>query len=176
MDTLDKDTFPRAQGSEIRLEDPRFQNGAIYNVRALSMILHAYRAETGDSNITLETFTDMFGFDPLPLDLNYATKDQLTLLFPDLPSFVPEQLSRHERYYDSPASLPFAKEVKERLMRPTFGVKTTFKTEYIQVSFSLEDREGCRIKGAFRLNIGSKRTIDNIRLESPYCPRKEPLQ
>ena len=172
-DTLDSDPFPRASESEIRLNDPRFQDGAILNETALSRILETYRVQTGDRNTTSEPFTEVFGFTGAPLDINYATVEQLRLLYPDLPHYVLVRLARHDAYYDKPETLPFSKTVIKRLTHPAAGTEITFQTRYVSVSFSLSDKADCRIEGSFRLEIGKRHTIDQVTLQPPICSQEE---
>ena len=169
LDTLDPDLYERESGSEIRLQHPGFQNGAIPNSRTMARILQTYRTHTGDSGITLSRWEEIFGYDGATLDLNYAGSDQLRLLFPDFPPDVISRLAAHNNRYESAQDLPIPEEYKEGILNPRFGITPTLATYAVEVAIDFNTTQECSGTLGFRMDLKKKR-ITRLRLSEILCP------
>ncbi len=168
LDTMDKDLYPRGRDTEIKIFQPRFQNGSITNRRALATVLRTYRLLTGDTNQRIEKWSEIFGFEKKRFDLNYATYDQLTLLYPDWPSDTLRRIAAHNSYYKAVDDLPVAEELRSRATLPRFGITPTLKTLDTTVSVSLKTPNECQTTLSFRMNLKSKR-IDRLGYSPIRC-------
>lgn len=168
IDTLDDDLYESIRGAEIILFDPKFQNGKIENFAHLEHILHAYAAQSGDQNASKIAWRDLFCFDCNSTDLNFATLDQLLLLYGDTVSTsVLQQIAEHLQVYSKPADLPFDEEIKTALGTTLGGVKANYKTELIRSFIELEDAN-CRMSLNFVLDL-KKKSAGNLEIGNFTC-------
>ncbi|BBG66531.1 hypothetical protein NNO_1828 [Hydrogenimonas sp.] len=170
LDSYDKDRYERMDGSEIVLKRPWFQNGTIANERALRTILNHYAELSGDMNISIERWTSVFGFEGDTIDLNYAGKDQLRLLYPDLPQIALDTLASHTSIYKSVDDIPIDPESRMKLLAPRFGIRPTLKSGDIDVSIEFETTQECSGRMAFRMELQKRKRIDSIRISQIRCP------
>ena len=169
LDSYDKDRYERMNGSEIVLERPWFQNGTIANERSLTMILRRYSELSGDRNISIERWTRVFGFEGDNIDLNYADKDQIKLLYPDLPQIVVDVLAKHSSLYQSVEDIPIDPESRAKLMQKRFGIMPTLKSSKIAVSIDFTTTQECSGKMGFFMEI-TKKKISDLTLSPIRCP------
>ena len=169
LDTLDPDLYERESGSEIRLRYPRFQNGAIPNSRAMAMIWQTYRTYTGDKGMPPAQWEEIFGYNGETFDLNYATADQLMLLFPDFPPDVVTRLAAHNNRYEEGQDLPIPEEYKEGILNPRFGITPTLATSAVEVAIDFNTTQECSGTMGFRMDLKKKR-ITRLRLSEILCP------
>jgi hypothetical protein len=168
MDTFDTDLYERAPGSEIRLQKPWFQNGAIANTRAMEEILFTYRMLSGDNNLTRDTIEATFGYDDPKFDLNYATSEQLRLLYPDFPSVVIEKLASHETHYTKPDDIAIDETSRSKLLIPHFGIIPTLKSDTLAVDVDFSTNHECSGAIAFRMGLKNKK-ISHLTLSPIRC-------
>jgi hypothetical protein len=169
LDTYDADLYERQPGSEIRLREPRFQNGAIYDSRAMEEILLAYAAHTGDHGITLEKWEEIFGYEGETLDLNYATTDQLMLLYPDFSPGSIERLAAHNNRYENADDLPIAEEYKAEVLQPRLGVTPTLSSDAVAVAIDYNTTQECSGSLSFQMAL-KKKKITLLTLSPLACP------
>jgi hypothetical protein len=79
LDTIDSDDTERSPFSEIKLANPKFQDGKIYNFKHFSQILNYYIQKTEDKNIKLIPFKDYFNFRSTQIFKECANKNILAL-------------------------------------------------------------------------------------------------
>ena len=169
LDTYDKDIYERERGSEIRINRPWFQNGTIANERALQTIFEAYRALSGETNLTMERWDEVFGFEGDTFDLNYANRDQLQLLYHDYPQNTIDKLAAHENRYDDSEEIPIADEYKMTLMEPHFGITPVLSSEIVSVSVDFNSSQECSGTMAFWMGL-KKKKITHLMLSPIVCP------
>ncbi len=169
LDSYDRDRYERMDGSEIVLEKPWFQNGAVANERALTAILHRYRELSGDRNVSLERWLDVFGFDGDTIDLNYADRDQLKLLYPDLPQIAVETLAKHAVRYGSVEEIPIDPASRSKLLQRRFGIQPVLKSDDITVDIEFTTAQECSGRMGFTMGIKKKR-ISALKLSAIRCP------
>lgn len=164
LDTIDNDDQERISGSEIRLHDPRYQNGVIYPKRSLPAIIRVYRRLSGDQNATLTPFLRTFGFEKRPFDLNYATFEQLRLLYPDFPTHILTQISAHDSYYESVNDLPVPYTYRRRILTPRWGITPTLKSNILQAVVDYTYNRTWQGRLSFCVTLGKKPHISHITL------------
>ncbi|WP_457594843.1 hypothetical protein [Hydrogenimonas sp.] len=169
LDSYDSDRYERMTGSEIALERPWFQDGAIANAKALETILRRYAELSGENNISIERWERVFGFEGETLDLNYADSDQIRLLFPDLPQIVVDTLARHDTLYKSVEEMPVDPESKIKLMQKRFGILPTLHTSQIAVAIGFTTTQECSGKMGFLMEV-KKKKITDLTLSPILCP------
>lgn len=169
LDTYDADLYERERGSEIKIEKPWFQNGTIPNARSLETILQSYRILSGEGNLSMENWESIFGYDGETFDLNYATREQLRLLYPDYPDSVISKLSAHEERYEKPDEIPIDDEYKMTLLEPHFGITPVLTTADMLVSVDFNTSQECSGSMAFRMGM-KKKKITHLSLSPIVCP------
>ncbi|NPA29664.1 MAG: hypothetical protein GXO33_05710 [Epsilonproteobacteria bacterium] len=169
LDTLDKDLNERVTGSELRLKDPRFQNGAVFPKRSLPAIFRAYRQHTRDRNATARPFDENFGFDPFSFDLNYATLDQLILLYPDFPRDQLTRVAAHDTFYKSADDLPLPPDLRRKILAPRFGITPTLKTQTLEVVIDYTYHREWQSRISFYLATGKKAKVYHLTFQ-PLVP------
>ncbi len=169
LDSYDSDSYERMTGSEIVLERPWFQNGSIANERALRTILQRYGELSGDSNISIERWLDVFGFEGERVDLNYLNSDQIKLLYPDLPAIVVDTLARHDTLYKSAEDIPIDPESRAKLSQKRFGIIPSFKTSTIEITIGFTTTQECSGEMDFLMEVKKKR-ITALSLSPVRCP------
>ncbi|WP_456485527.1 hypothetical protein [Hydrogenimonas sp.] len=168
MDTLDSDLYERARGSEIRLQKPWFQNGTIANSRAMEEIVSTYRTLSGDNDLTLQTLEETFGYEDPRFDLNYATIEQLRLLYPDFPSVVIEKIASHETRFAKPEDIAIDETSRLQLPVPHFGITPTFKSDTLAIHVKFSTTHECSGAIAFWMGLKNKK-ITHISLSPVVC-------
>ena len=169
LDTLDTDAYPRERGSEIRQERPWFQNGSIPNDASLGTILHTYRLLSNDTRPTLSEWREIFGYDGATIDLNYATLDQLRLLFPDDPPETLQKIADHGDRYAKPEDLPVDEVERTRYLQPHAGITPSLATYDIAVAIDFTTGSEC--SGRIRFLMGlKKKKITRLSLSALHCP------
>ncbi|WP_456451264.1 hypothetical protein [Hydrogenimonas sp.] len=169
LDTLDTDLYERERGSEIRLNYPWFQNGAIPDTQAMERILQTYRTYTGDTALDLAAWEAVFGYEGNTFDLNYANTDQLLLLFPDFPPDTLAKLAAHNNRYEAADDLPIAEEYKVEVLQPHLGISPILFTDAITVSIDFNTTQECSGSMAFRMGL-KKKKITHLQLSAIQCP------
>ncbi|WP_201353993.1 hypothetical protein [Hydrogenimonas urashimensis] len=169
LDTYDTDVYERERGSEIRLNQPWFQNGAIANAKALETILETYRILGNEENLSLRLWKDVFGFEGSTFDLNYATSDQLQLLYPDYPQTTLSKLSAHTERYEKPDDIPIDDEYKMTILQPRFGITPVLSTQTIAISVDFNTTQECSGSMGFWMGM-KKKKITHLTLSPILCP------
>jgi hypothetical protein len=169
LDTYDTDLYERQPGSEIRLREPWFQNGAIYDSRAMEEILLTYAAHTGDHGITLQKWEEVFGYEGETFDLNYANTDQLMLLYPDFSQGSIERLAAHNNRYENADDLPIAEEYKTAALQPRLGITPVLSTDAIAVTIDYNTTQECSGSLGFWMGL-KKKKITHLGLSPLACP------
>ncbi len=169
LDSYDRDRYERMNGSEIVLERPWFQNGTIANERALTEILNRYSELSGDRNVSIERWLDVFGFDGDTIDLNYADRDQLKLLYPDLPQIALQTIAKHAVRYQSVNDIPIDPTSRSKLLQRRFGIQPVLKSSDITVDIAFTTVQECSGRMGFTMGIKKKR-ITALKLSPVSCP------
>ncbi len=169
LDSYDSDRYERMTGSEIVLQRPWFQNGTIANERALTTILQRYSELSGDQNLSIKRWLDVFGFEGDSVDLNYLNSDQIRLLYPDLPQIVVETLARHDTLYKSTEEIPIDPESRVKLMQTRFGIIPSFKTSAIEITITFTTTQECSGDMRFLMEV-KKKKITGLTLSPIRCP------
>lgn len=169
LDSYDSDRYERMTGSEIVLQRPWFQNGTIANERALTTILQRYSELSGDQNLSIKRWLDVFGFEGDSVDLNYLNSDQIRLLYPDLPQIVVETLARHDTLYKSTEEIPIDPESRVKLMQTRFGIIPSFKTSAIEITITFTTTQECSGDMGFLMEV-KKKKITGLTLSPIRCP------
>lgn len=121
-DTVDEDSNERISGSELALEDPRFTQGKIHNMRHFRRILDHYKAQTMDYSVDRVPWERLISFDNKAIDFNYIEPDVLLHLIVDVaPEELIEFTTGRTELYASMEDLPFDDEVKEKLKALNVG-------------------------------------------------------
>ncbi|WP_456382706.1 hypothetical protein [Hydrogenimonas sp.] len=169
LDTFDTDIYERERGSEIRIDRPWFQNGAIFDASALRTVLETYRTLSGEENLSTERWESVFGYDGTLFDLNYASFDQLRLLYPDYPPETLTKLAAHEERYEKAEELPIDDEYKSTVLDPRFGITPTLSSDTMKVSVDFNTTQECSGSMSFRMGM-KKRKITHLSLSPIVCP------
>ena len=168
LDSYDTDGYERERGSEIRNDRPWFQNGQIANSRAMETILQTYTTLSGDANLTLESWEETFGYEGTILDLNYATGEQLKLLYPDFPPAVIDKLAAHNERYDKAKDIPIDEEYKASLLTVRFGITPTLETDTLDVRITFSSTRECSGSMGFWMDM-KKKKITHLSLSPVTC-------
>ncbi|BDY13449.1 hypothetical protein [Hydrogenimonas cancrithermarum] len=168
LDSYDTDSYERERGSEIRNNRPWFQNGQIANSRAMETILQTYTTLSGDANLTLESWEETFGYEGAALDLNYATSEQLRLLYPDFPPAVIARLAAHDERYAKAEDLPIDEEYKASLLTVHFGITPTLETDTLDVRITFSSTQECSGSMGFWMGV-KKKKITHLSLSPVTC-------
>jgi hypothetical protein len=169
LDTYDTDLYERQSGSEIKNSYPWFQNGSITNPRAMQMILETYQTLSGDSNVTLDSWEETFGYESSILDLNYATTEQLQLLYPNFTPATIATLSAHQTYYGKVEDIPIDEEDKATLLEPHFGITPVLSTDTIDVHISFDSSQECHGTLGFWMGVNNDKKITHLTLSPITC-------
>ncbi|RUM45333.1 MAG: hypothetical protein DSY46_03240 [Hydrogenimonas sp.] len=169
LDTYDTDLYERQSGSELKNSYPWFQNGSIANQRAMQMILESYQALSGDDNVTLDSWEETFGYEGSLLDLNYATTEQLQLLYPNISPATIATLSAHQTYYSKVDDIPIDEADKATLLEPHFGITPVLETDTIDVRITFNSAQECHGSLGFWMGIKSDKTITHLTLSPITC-------
>ncbi len=169
LDSFDSDSYERMTGSEIVLEKPWFKNGTIANEEALNTILQRYIELSGDNNVSIRRWLEVFGFEGESVDINYLNSEQIRLLYPDLPAIVVDTLARHAALYKSVDDIPIDPESKEKLTQSRFGLIPAFKTSSIEATIGFTTTQECSGEMKFLMELKKKR-IKTVSLSPIHCP------
>ena len=169
LDTFDNDLYERERGSEIRIGKPWFQNGSIPNRRSLETILATYRTLSGDGNVTVERWEEIFGYEGAIIDINYANSAQLRLLYPDFTPSAIAAIAAHDTRYENPDDLPIDEEFKTAILQPHLGITPVLSTETIAVAIDFNTTQECSGTISFRMGL-KKKTITHLALSPIHCP------
>lgn len=160
IDTIDKDNIEKnsGNGSEIVLKDPLFRNGRIYNNEHFKRIVEYYLQQTDDEDILKVPFDTFISFDAPNIDINFASKKILEILFYDANSFALETISKHNDIYDKLDDLPFDDYYLKNIKKGRFGQSITTTSNLLDVKVELN------FNGRFKSNIKFLYDIKNKKL------------
>ena len=168
LDTIDPDLYERGRHTEIRLQEPWFQNGSIRDTMAMRKIFHYYKVHSGDNGPSLQAWEEVFGYEGATLDLNYATIDQLTLLYPDLPIETLDRLAAHDTRWQRPDELPIDDPYRSVVLQPHMGITPVLATQTVAVSIDFNTTGECRGHMGFWMGL-KKKKITHLSLSAVLC-------
>jgi len=160
LDTIDVDNLEKnsGNGSEIALKEPLFRNGKIYNKEHFKYIIDYYIQQTDDKDILKVPFENFISFNSPDIDINFASKELLDIIFYDANNFILETISKHTDIYYKLDDLPFDHYYLENIKKGRFGQSITTTTNILDVKVELN------FNGKFNSNIRFFYDIKNKKL------------
>lgn len=146
LDTIDSDTKERVYGSEIVKTQHFFRDGKIHSFEHFKKIQDYYAMQRNDKNIYKIKWRELIGFENQTLDINFASKNLLQYLLPNI--YIDDYFSKAT--YDSYESLGAAKEEEERL--GALGV--VFSTKRVAITVISQTQNLMQLEGNFDLKSG----------------------
>jgi len=159
IDTIDKDNIEKnsGNGSEIVLKEPLFRNGKIYNKNHFKYIVDYYIQQTDDKDILKVPFENFISFNAPNIDINFASKELLEILFYDANNFALETISKHNNIYDKLENLPFDEYYLKDIKKGRFGQSITTTTDLLDVKVELNFNGRFNSKVRFLYDIKNKK-------------------
>jgi hypothetical protein len=118
-DTIDKDTRPRVQNSEIAEFDTDFTQGGIFGPQQWRRIVAYYIEQTGDSEIASIDWSELIAFEDTTIDFNRLSPEALRFMLPGASEDLLKQLA--DGLYTSFDELPLGPEDVAALKRLDIG-------------------------------------------------------
>lgn len=162
LDTMDKDEneLNSGNGSEIVISDPTFRNGYIYNKKHFGSIIDYYFTKQNDEEIYNIPFDDIISFNSTSLDINFMSKELLSIIFYDADQYSLNQIAKHNNIYKSIEDLPFDETYLKTISKGRFGHQITAESTLIKVDVELKYKTQFSSKIRFFYNIKTKTLSD----------------
>jgi hypothetical protein len=171
-DTVDLDDISMAPGLESEIINiiPRFQNGPISSYRQLEDIIHYYKAQMSDDDITkLQTFCkENFSFLNTTVDINFLSIDLLEMVFSGESTDDLQQIIDSMTAYSSFNEYPVSEESKfETNTTNYYGNTLNFKSTSLTLELFLQSsffESMISVEYNLKTKRGTNLTIDHIEL------------
>ena len=162
LDTIDKDKFEinSGSGSEIVINDPIFRNGKIYSAKHFKMIVDYYFEITADKAIYDIQFNKLLTYSASSIDINFATKELLEMIFFDADQYSLEKIIKHNKIYEKLDELPFDDNYKKDISKGRFGHSFIFESKIIKVIADLNYKNQFISNVEFLYNTKTKKLTD----------------
>jgi len=162
LDTIDNDNIEKnsGSGSEISLQNPTFRNGKIYNSKHLKIILDYYVAISSDNAIYNIPFPTLFSFNSPSIDINFASKELLDIIFHDADQFTLDTIKKHSKIYNSLNELPFSVIYLKDIAKGRLGHSISTSSTLIKVNVELNYKSQFKSKIQFLYDTQNKTLSD----------------